>query len=556
MSYSPFVHVLVLFSALLLVDAVTKEMYTSNAICRQNFCINPLFPGLGDLPRLEAISWQCPPNADMASYMSFCKEAVKYSPAIPSPNSTSALLETLVKAQDDAASTMFFYHLSGLGYEPWDYQEPHKSTDPCVRASWLLTCYTYFPKAAAGCQSSEKSAYFRPCRTPCESYLAACNVECCDESPQCVFQHTVEVGGGNSLVQTGYVDATAPSALCTGMSGARGLSAPITLILGLLGLHALAGSATDVSQGRRAASVTMMVSPRSSSSLANVRKLAVACVLVSISAFLQGCDGTIPSHTLGNWRAKQDYLVSYAYVPPGSQVVQATLNSCSLDVPETSQCSGRGYCRNWDAKNLDTLSFCSCDRDWADPECRTRRKSQTTTFFLSLFGGFFGLDYFYLGLPLWGITKLCTLGGLGFWWLVDIIRTGSGPVYAHDFRVSADLPHWVYVMVTVFLFVVAGFVFAMSSYLRFRTKKRQDVMALQRAEENRILSDSGEMAKLGPQYGPQGGLTNFAAPRGFSGYGATLPVAMPSANAAYAEPLASGQVGPPAGPYGPCGPRV
>ena len=35
------------------VVALTKEVFTTNAVCTQNNCINPIFPGLEDLYLLE-----------------------------------------------------------------------------------------------------------------------------------------------------------------------------------------------------------------------------------------------------------------------------------------------------------------------------------------------------------------------------------------------------------------------------------------------------------------------------------------------------------------------
>lgn len=102
------------------------------------------------------------------------------------------------------------------------------------------------------------------------------------------------------------------------------------------------------------------------------------------------------------------------------------------------------------------IRFCACDRDWADPECRTRRKSQFVAYFLSLFGGYFGFDRFYLGNPIDGMLKLITLGGFGVWWLADIVKIGSAPTYANNFRVSADLPHPVFVVSAVLFFVCVG----------------------------------------------------------------------------------------------------
>merc|ERR1712113_656133 len=117
-----------------------------------------------------------------------------------------------------------------------------------------------------------------------------------------------------------------------------------------------------------------------------------------------------------------------------------------------------GHCRQWYQNSIDPfpMFFCDCERDWADPECRTRRKSQAKAFLLSLFTGYIGLDHFYLGEYYSGIAKLATFGGLGVWWIIDIVRIGSAPIYASDFRLAADLPHWAYVFISVGFFAALG----------------------------------------------------------------------------------------------------
>jgi len=53
-------------------------------------------------------------------------------------------------------------------------------------------------------------------------------------------------------------------------------------------------------------------------------------------------------------------------------------------------------------------------------------KSYVVTLVLSLFLGMWGADRFYLGKTRSAMAKLLTLGGLGYWWLIDLIMTLCG----------------------------------------------------------------------------------------------------------------------------------
>lgn len=59
-------------------------------------------------------------------------------------------------------------------------------------------------------------------------------------------------------------------------------------------------------------------------------------------------------------------------------------------------------------------------------------KNRLTAILLSLFVGNLGIDRFYLGYTGTGIVKLLTLGGLGIWGLIDLIRICAGSLRPAD----------------------------------------------------------------------------------------------------------------------------
>jgi len=163
------------------------------------------------------------------------------------------------------------------------------------------------------------------------------------------------------------------------------------------------------------------------------------------------------------------------------------INSCKFDgISPAAQCSGRGVCKTWDETLDNPTTFCMCERDWADPECRTRRKSQAEAFFWGLFLGMFGADHFYLGMWETGLLKLFTLGGLGSWWVFDIVRIGSAPVHARDYLVAADLPHYIFVCLVITLAMIMGFIISYCVLLKHQLNKRREAMLQKEEAEARI----------------------------------------------------------------------
>jgi len=261
----------------------------------------------------------------------------------------------------------------------------------------------------------------------------------------------------------------------------------------------------------------------------------LSCLTLFCGFFLQGCNVAVPRHTVGNWEAKPNYLTEFQYVPPGKPETSAILNSCMDPGIATSlQCSGHGSCRQWNdvavvpGSKLPKLVFCECDRDYADPECTTARKSQVTAFVLSLFLGVFGIDQFYLGYVWYGVAKLLTVGGFGLWYLFDLCRIGSTPpLTRYNFRAAADLPHFAFVLTVVTAMLFFGFAISIWSIQRQRVKKAHELLLL-RMDQIDAQEEEAEKQPLPrqPQYSMRQSEPPAAVPLGptsFSGYGAMLP---------------------------------
>lgn len=69
------------------------------------------------------------------------------------------------------------------------------------------------------------------------------------------------------------------------------------------------------------------------------------------------------------------------------------------------------------------------------PEPEVSKRSRGVALLLAFFGGFFGLHRFYVEKPRSAIAMLLTFGGLGVWYLYDLVLIAAG-----EFRDSQDLP--------------------------------------------------------------------------------------------------------------------
>tara|TARA_B100001750_G_scaffold232988_1_gene232677 strand:+ start:150 stop:416 length:267 start_codon:yes stop_codon:yes gene_type:complete len=59
-------------------------------------------------------------------------------------------------------------------------------------------------------------------------------------------------------------------------------------------------------------------------------------------------------------------------------------------------------------------------------QMKNSEKDWMITLILAILVGGLGIDRFYTGSILLGVLKLFTLGGLGLWWLIDLIMLVTG----------------------------------------------------------------------------------------------------------------------------------
>jgi len=78
------------------------------------------------------------------------------------------------------------------------------------------------------------------------------------------------------------------------------------------------------------------------------------------------------------------------------------------------------------------------NRDVPSPPVAVSDRSFIATWMFAWLLGFLGVDRFYLGKIGTGVLKLLTFGGLGIWWLIDLILTLAGVQRDRDGRLLPD----------------------------------------------------------------------------------------------------------------------
>jgi hypothetical protein len=106
--------------------------------------------------------------------------------------------------------------------------------------------------------------------------------------------------------------------------------------------------------------------------------------------------------------------------PAANSEWEATAMSATTEIPVVSRTTEMpALCRT---SELPVVSPTTAPEDTG----QARNRSFVLTWLLSLLLGFLGLDRFYTGRYLTGVLKLLSLGGLGIWWIVDLVIVLAG----------------------------------------------------------------------------------------------------------------------------------
>ena len=118
----------------------------------------------------------------------------------------------------------------------------------------------------------------------------------------------------------------------------------------------------------------------------------------------------------------------------------------------------------------------------------------TATYF-SLFLGMLGVDRFYMGYVGLGILKLITIGGLGIWWLIDLIWIALGNAKTKSgtrlVRNESDT-RLVYIGLGIFLLLqIVGTIVGTISYTSTLESIDNGVTELSRTIEGAVIEATG-----------------------------------------------------------------
>lgn len=205
--------------------------YTTNSICFERNCINPVFPALHKLGRNvldmnQNRTWDCVDSRTAWQTAGFCSKVIAgYAFAVPHDEDPTVSQQDLITRQSQLAVEAYAVHMTAMGRDIWSVNHPQEH-DKCIQNVHRMACLTYFPR----CNRLNPGAYLRPCASSCENYIKACDVSCCDEGVQCVFTHERERPDGTVEFEEGYINHAGPSLLCTGDSTCLGQSVAVVAV--------------------------------------------------------------------------------------------------------------------------------------------------------------------------------------------------------------------------------------------------------------------------------------------------------------------------------------